>query len=246
MPLQYGVIGFSLEHSFSPQYFAEKFIREEIDASYEAYELEKLSEFPSFLKDKPLLSGLNVTIPYKQEILPYLDRLDDMAASIGAVNCIDIKGGQLIGYNTDAAGFEKSLVPLLQSHHTKALVLGTGGAAMAIKYVLNKLGIDFLSVSRERKEGVLAYTDVDMALIKEYLLVVNTSPLGMSPDIYSLPLLPYEAITGKHLLYDLVYNPEETAFLKSGKAQGATTKNGLEMLHIQAEESWKIWQGKVV
>jgi shikimate dehydrogenase len=241
MPALYGLIGFPLIHSFSPSYFLEKFLREGIDAVYYPFELQKVRDLPYLLRQNRGVRGLNVTIPHKESVIEFLDEVDETAEKIGAVNCIDIRAGKLKGYNTDAIGFEKSLLPLLKPHHTKALVLGTGGSSLAVRYVLDKLSIDIVSVSREKKDGALAYTDVDSNIIHEHTLIVNTTPLGMLPNVKGSPSIPYEALTGEHLLYDLVYNPAETAFLSQGRARGAVTKNGLEMLHIQADESWRIW-----
>jgi len=241
MSVLYGLIGYPLTHSFSPAYFARKFEAEKIEAIYEKFELRTIYGFPALLETHKDLKGLNVTIPYKQEIIPYLHALDDAAKKIGAVNCIDIKDGRLKGYNTDVIGFEKSLLPLLKPLHKKALVLGTGGSALAVKYVLSKLGISFLSVSREQKKHAITYEALNNATIREHLLIINTTPLGMFPDLDGCPDLPYNSLTRDHLLYDLIYNPRETKFLAHGRKQGAATKNGLEMLHLQAAVSWDIW-----
>ena len=237
----FGLIGFPLTHSYSPKYFNEKFYREGINADYRAFELTDILEFPSLLKDHPELKGLNVTIPYKQQVIPFLDGLSDAAMQINAVNCIDIRDGKLIGYNTDVVGFEKSLHPLLQPSHKKALILGTGGASKAVQYVLSKLNIEFLLVSRSKRQGTITYHDLDEEMIRENLLIINTTPLGMSPNTDSCPDIPYDAISKDHLLYDLIYNPEYTEFLNKGKAKGATIKSGEEMWHLQAEASWEIW-----
>jgi len=240
MAARYGLIGYPLQHSFSPAYFAAKFEKEGIDAVYTAYPLDGISKFPQLLHENPLL-GLNVTIPYKQAVIAYLDELDAAAKAIGAVNCIDIRDGVSKGYNTDVKGFKDSLVPLLQSHHTKALVLGTGGASLAVRYVLDELGIVYTSVSRDKKEGVVCYEELTGDMVSGHKLIVNTTPLGMGSYMDEHPAIQYEAIGQEHLLYDLIYNPEETIFLQKGKAQGAAIKNGLEMLHLQAEASWDIW-----
>lgn len=237
---QYGLIGYPLQHSFSPGYFAAKFAKEGIDAGYTAYPLDAISTFPQLLHEHPL-RGLNVTIPYKQAVIPYIDELDTAAKAIGAVNCIDIRSGITKGYNTDVIGFKDSLVPLLQPQHTNALVLGTGGASMAVKYVLDELGIEYLNVSRDKKADVVTYTELSSDTIASYTLIINTTPLGMYPHTDECPGLPYGAIGKQHLLYDLIYNPQETLFLSKGKAQGAAIKNGLEMLHQQAEAAWQIW-----
>jgi len=244
MPSIYGLIGYPLQHSFSPTYFAEKFARLKIDAVYRSFELQSISELPQLIQSHPSLRGLNVTIPYKTAVLPMLDEIDEAVVAIGAVNCIDIRNGRLKGYNTDAIGFERSLIPLLQPRHQKALVLGTGGSSKAVQYVLKKLGIPFLSVSRNPEANTLSYNDLNAAIIQEYLLIINTTPLGMFPNTATAPQIPYHAITARHLLYDLVYNPPETQFLAYGKEAGAIGKNGLEMLHLQAEASWEIWSGK--
>jgi len=241
MLVRYGLIGYPLTHSFSPAYFTAKFQKEGIDAVYETFALPSITDFPSLINAYPDLRGLNVTIPYKQTIIPYLDRLSDTAKEIGAVNCIAIKDGRLTGYNTDATGFEKSLVPLLTPAHKRALVLGTGGSSLAVKYVLNELGIPFLSVSRQQKEDTVLYKALNESIIKDHLLVINTTPLGMFPDTAAFPDIPYRALTEAHLLYELVYNPGETKFLSLGKEHGATIKNGLEMLQLQADASWEIW-----
>jgi shikimate dehydrogenase len=237
----YGLIGYPLTYSFSPAYFKNKFAVQRIDADYQAFALSSITELPALLKAHPNLRGLNVTIPYKEAVIPYLDRLDEMAADIGAVNCISIHDGITKGYNTDAAGFEESLVPLLKSHHTHALVLGTGGASKAVIYALNNLGISHHCVSREKKPGCISYDDVTGNTLNTHKLIINTSPVGVYPDVDKEPALPYEVIGRDHLLYDLIYNPEETKFLSLGKKHGATTKNGFEMLQLQAEASWKIW-----
>lgn len=237
----YGLIGYPLSHSFSPDYFRKKFAREGIDAVYRLFPLASINELPNLLNEHPSISGLNVTIPYKEQVIPFLDDIDDAAKAVGAVNCIKIDNGKLKGYNTDVIGFKQSLTPLLQTHHNKALILGTGGAAKAVAYVLSKLNIGYSLVSRSGKEGSIAYSDITDLTIKEHPLIINTTPLGMHPNADTSPDLPYSAIGQKHLVYDLVYNPEETLFLKGGKAQGATTKNGYEMLVLQAEASWDIW-----
>lgn len=238
---QYGLIGYPLSHSFSKGYFAKKFKEELItDAVYDVFPLETISHFLGLCKQYPNLKGLNVTIPYKEQVIAYLDKLDDEAQTIGAVNTIKFFNGKKIGYNSDCYGFEMSLRPLLQAHHKSALILGTGGASKAVEYVLKKLQIDFQYVSRTRTPSSLLYQDVLLANELPYL-IINTTPLGMYPNVDAAPEIPYSLITDKHLLYDLVYNPDETSFLKNGKFQGAQIKNGLEMLHLQAERSWQIW-----
>lgn len=241
---QFGLIGYPVIQSFSKLYFTEKFTKESIDAVYDLYPLESIGLFPELLRSKHL-SGLNVTIPHKQAVIPYLDELDETAAEIGAVNVIRfIREGEQVrlkGYNTDAIGFEKSIRPLLNSEHQKALILGTGGASKAIDYVLRKLGIETTFVSRTGSKNQLTYEDLNVEILKEYTVVVNCTPLGMFPAIEGFPPIPYEAVGKQHLLYDVVYKPEETVFLAKGKAQGATTMNGLEMLWGQAAAAWEIW-----
>lgn len=240
---QFGLIGYPLTHSFSKHYFTEKFQREGIaEARYDTFPLESIEQFPQLLNRVEGLCGLNVTIPYKKEVLAYLDSLDPAAAAIGAVNCIRITDGKLIGFNTDAIGFEQSLIPLLKPHHQQALILGTGGASFAVKYVLEKLGIAFSFVSRTATiDGMFSYADLGESEMNRYTLIVNTTPVGMSPHTEEAPDIPYTFLGGQHLLYDLIYNPERTQFLKFGERQGSQIKNGLEMLHLQAEGSWSIW-----
>ncbi|MGN6477355.1 MAG: shikimate dehydrogenase family protein [Flavipsychrobacter sp.] len=241
MHKEYGIIGFPLTHSFSPAYFADKFARAGIDAAYHAYPLETIDMFPAFIDRHPGITGLNVTIPHKQSIIKYLDELHTDAQEIGAVNCIDIRDGKRTGYNTDVIGFERSLQPLLRSHHVRALVLGTGGSSLAIRQALVKLGISYQKVSRIASYDTISYEQITPEVIEEHTLIINTTPLGMYPHVDSYPDLPYESMTGKHLLYDLIYNPEETKFLAKGKQYGAAVKNGYEMLILQAEASWEIW-----
>jgi len=239
---QFGLIGFPLSHSFSKGYFANHFLTENIlDAHYENYPIESIDLFTDLWKNNPALQGLNVTIPYKKLVIPFLQHSSSVVLSIQACNCIRLHEGVLYGYNTDVIGFEQSLSPYLQSHHQKALILGTGGAAAAVEYVLKKLGIGYQKVSRTASEGCITYASLTPELIATHTLLIHTSPVGMFPNIYEAPNLPYEAITTKHHLYDLVYNPAVTKFLELGAAQGATIQNGLEMLHIQADASWEIW-----
>jgi shikimate dehydrogenase len=238
----YGIIGYPLLQTFSPGYFNKKFEALGISASYHKFPLAHIQELKALLIQHPELKGLNVTIPYKQEVMIFLDQLDDAAEKIGAVNTIAIRSGQLKGYNTDAIGFMNSLKPLLQPHHTKALILGTGGASKAVAYTLAKLEIDFQYVSRNKKEGQLSYKDMDEQLMQEHTLIINTTPLGMVPRENEYPDIPYQLLTPHHLLYDLIYFPEETIFLQKGKEQGAQIKNGYEMLIGQAEAAWAIWQ----
>ncbi|MVN20203.1 shikimate dehydrogenase family protein [Mucilaginibacter arboris] len=262
---KFGLIGYPLTHSFSKKYFTEKFAREDIeDNSYELFELENLSNFPEFIKANPDLCGLNVTIPHKIGAVFYMNWMDDEAKKVEAINCIKIitesaieaafsgevgfvgQDFRLEGYNTDIYGFEHSLKPLLKSQHNKALVLGNGGASRAVRYVLKKLRIPFQVVSRRPKGNHLLYQNVTPELIKTSKLIINTTPLGTAPDLTAFPPIPYGNITDQHLLYDLIYNPEKTVFLQKGEAQGATIKNGYEMLVLQAEKSWEIWNKKAI
>lgn len=242
----FGLIGYPLSHSFSKGYFAEKFQKENIESCrYDNYPIDDISLLPEIIKNNPDLIGLNVTIPYKEKVLTFLDTISDEAAEIGAVNTIKIKrsGDKIIlsGYNTDVYGFGGSLKPLLKSHHTSALILGTGGASKAVKFTFNKFGIDFLQISRNRSEMTLAYEDLTQDIIEKHKIIVNTTPLGTFPKIDEYPPLPYQYLNSQHLLYDLVYNPAVTAFLNHGSAHNCQIKNGLEMLHLQAEKSWEIW-----
>jgi shikimate dehydrogenase len=243
----YGLIGKSLIHSFSPGYFQAKFEKEKIsNCDYKLFQLNSINEFQSFIENNPDLAGLNVTIPYKQSIIKYLDRVDFHAERIGAVNTIKIDtiGGKrvLTGFNTDFLGFTDSLKPLIHDLNKNALILGTGGSSAAIAYALQKLNINYLFVSRNPKNSnEIDYKELNEDVITSHNLIINTTPLGMFPDISGKPEIPYQYITSNHILFDLVYNPEETMFLKIGQKQGAKTKNGFEMLGIQAEYSWKIW-----
>ena len=262
---QYGLIGYPLTHSFSKKFFTEKFENENIeDHAYDLYEIKNLSDFPELLRAIPKLCGLNVTVPHKIGVMYYLDWVHPDAKEVDAVNCIritaespiaavfagevGIKGHEfrLEGYNTDVYGFEESLKPLLKAHHTQALVLGTGGASRAVKYVLNKLNIYTQFVSREADTDRIRYEDLTPEIISKYKLIINTTPLGMAPNTDKCPDIPYEALTNEHLLYDLIYNPAETLFLQKGREQGAATKNGYDMLLLQAEKSWEIWNSKEV
>lgn len=243
---KFGLIGYPLSHSFSKKFFTEKFRHEQIEGcAYELYPIADIGLFPKLISEDRELCGINVTIPYKVQVLPYLNEMDEASKEIGAVNCISIvrneSGQWLKGYNTDAYGFEESLKPLLEVHHRKALVFGDGGAAKAIKYVLNKLGIAFLVVTRKASASSILYNEVDEAMLREYTVLINTTPLGMSPDTDTYPDIPYGALNENHVAYDLVYNPEETLFLKQVKEKGGKIKNGLEMLHLQAIRSWEIW-----
>ncbi len=239
---QFGLIGYPLSHSFSKKYFTEKFAAENISGcNYELYAIESIDLLPSLLQNVQGLEGLNVTIPYKESVLPYLHDQSAAVQEIGACNCICIRNGKLTGFNTDVVGFRQSIEPLLKTHHRNALVLGTGGAAKAVVWVLKQLGITYSYVSRKKAEGILSYEEITAAVLKNYPLVINTTPLGMQPNVLGKPSLPYECVTEDFLFYDLVYNPAKTAFLEAAEKQGATIKNGADMLVIQAEESWKIW-----
>jgi shikimate dehydrogenase len=237
---QYGLIGFPLKNSFSANYFNQKFTAEGIDAHYQNFSIDTIEEFPSIIAQQPNLCGLNVTIPYKQQVIQFLDKLDDTAAKIGAVNTIKFEHNKLVGYNTDAYGFEKSMLPLLKVWHQNALVLGTGGASKAVLYVLKRLGIKFTQVSRNPDAGLL-YEELDKGLIRSHQIIINCTPLGMFPNVETAPAIPYEYITNLHLAYDLIYLPNETLFLNQCKQQGAVTQNGLGMLQYQAQKAWEIW-----
>lgn len=243
---KYGLIGYPLGHSFSRSYFNEKFENEGIDAQYFNFEIPNIAELPQILAEHPELKGLNVTIPYKEQIIPFLDELDKDALAIGAVNVVKViplKGGdyKLIGYNSDAIGFSQSIEPLLEPHHKKALVLGTGGASKAITFGLKKLGLEYLLVSRRAYPNAITYNEITPEIMEEYSVIVNCTPVGMYPHTEQCPNIPYELLTPNHLLYDLIYNPDNTLFIRKGKAMGAITKNGLEMLLLQAFVAWDIW-----
>ena len=241
-----GLIGYPLTHSFSVDYFAKKIAREKIrDYEYLNFPIDDISKFPVLLDEQPYLIGLNVTIPYKEKIIPYLDELDPTAAKIGAVNTVKIirdNGNKhLSGYNTDAYGFYYSLEPLLQKKHKAAMILGTGGASKAVAYVFNQLNIDYIFVSRTPSKSQISYHEICLPIISKHLIIVNTSPLGTYPDTDTYPDIPYDLLTSDHILYDLVYNPPDTAFLRFGRQKGATCLNGQRMLELQAERSWDIW-----
>ena len=238
----YGLIGRELGHSWSQQYFSEIFRNEGIqNVDYRLFPLKEISELPSLLSKNPDICGLNVTIPYKETVLPYLDQIDPVAEKIGAVNTIKIQDGKLTGYNTDIAGIRGSLAPLLAGRMERAIVLGTGGAAKAVCHVLEEIGIEQLIVSRQNGNGDRTYKDLSEEDIRSHELIINCTPLGMHPNIKGLPPIPYNAIGEQHILFDLVYNPEETIFMKKGLEHGALVENGIDMLKLQAEESWKIW-----
>lgn len=235
---QYGLIGYPLSHSFSPKYFNQKFAAEKIDALYISYPIASIKEIENLINQN--LSGINVTIPYKSAVIPFLNKINKAAKEIDAVNCVKIVEGKLYGFNTDQFGFAESLKPLLRKDMNSALVLGTGGSSKAVCYALRQLAINYKLVSASGK-GDLAYEEITEEIMKSHLLVINTTPLGMHPKTEECPSIPYQFLNELHVLYDLIYNPTETLFLQKGKQQNAVVKNGLEMLHLQAEKSWEIW-----
>lgn len=245
---KYGLIGYPLGHSFSKSYFNEKFENEGINAEYINFEIPTLDSLPEILASNPELKGLNVTIPYKENVISYLDSISPEARAIGAVNVIrvDHKGNDtyLKGFNSDVIGFTKSIEPLLERFHKKALILGTGGASKAVNFGLKSLGLETVFVSRFERPGTIQYSQITPDIIQEYNVIVNCTPCGMYPHIDECPQLPYEAMTSKNILYDLLYNPDETLFMKKGAQHGATVKNGLEMLLLQAFASWEFWHNK--
>lgn len=238
----FGLIGKNISYSFSRGYFSNKFEKLGMpEHSYENFDLNDIFEFKALLAQKPELLGLNVTIPYKETIIPYLTALHPTAVAIGAVNTIKIEKNRLTGYNTDAYGFQKSIEPFLKEHHNKALILGTGGASKAVAFVLKELKIDFAFVSRTGKNDGYTYGQLNKKIMESHTLIINCSPVGTFPNIEDNPEIPYEFINAKHLLFDLIYNPEKTAFLALGEQQGATVLNGFRMLELQAEKAWEIW-----
>lgn len=238
----YGLIGKTLKHSFSKNYFTKKFAAEGLtDYAYENFELPDIAHIQNILTTHPNIQGLNVTIPYKEAVLPHLHQQNDIVQNIHACNCIKVVNGKLHGYNTDVIGFKQSLLQHLQPHHTRALILGTGGAAKAVQYALTQLSIEYKIVSRQGKENVITYNAIDQTLLQQYTLIINTTPVGMYPHMEEAPPLPYQYITPQHFLFDLIYNPPITQFLQLGKDKGATICNGQDMLVLQAEESWRIW-----
>ena len=245
---KYGLIGYPLGHSFSISYFNEKFANEGIDAKYINFDIPDIKDLTEILDSNPELKGLNVTIPYKQQVLGYLDYISPEARSIGAVNVIRVvhKGKKVFlrGYNSDVIGFTKSIEPLLEPSHKKALILGTGGASKAINYGLKSLGLETLFVSRYERPNTIQYQSITPEMVHEYQVIVNCTPVGMYPHADECPELPYDAMDSHNLLYDLIYNPDETLFIKKGIEHGATVKNGLEMLLLQAFASWEFWNGK--
>ena len=251
---QFGLIGYPLSHSFSQKFFTEKFLQENIvHAQYDNFPITSIQSFAALWTEHPNLEGLNVTIPYKKEVIPFLQHSSPVVQAIKACNCIHKFNNELYGYNTDVIGFEKSLLPFLKPHHTHALILGTGGASAAVQWVLQKLNIQYQVVSRKANtlegntemKANLSYEQLNKSIIEAHSLIINTSPLGMFPNVNEAPNIAYDSISAKHHLYDLVYNPTETLFMQNGLAKGATVQNGLAMLHIQAEESWAIWNAKM-
>lgn len=243
---QYGLIGYPLRHSFSMNFFNDKFKSENINAKYINFEISTIDELKNILEDNPNLKGLNVTIPYKEQVIPYLNQLHKNAQQIGAVNVIKIEKKKLIGFNSDIIGFKNSIRTLLQPYHKLVLVLGTGGSAKAIFFSLRQLGLTPVYVSRLKKSAhILTYEELTPDIIKSHTIIINCTPIGMYPHINESPKIPYELLTKKHLLYDLLYNPDETLFMKLGRARNAIVKNGLEMLLLQAIASWDFWQARI-
>jgi shikimate dehydrogenase len=240
---RFGLLGRNISYSFSKGYFTEKFSNGNFAGySYENFDIPEIANFPEIIKNHTSINGLNVTIPYKETVIPFLDKLSKNAKQIGAVNTIKFtKKGKLKGYNTDYYGFQKSLEPLLQSHHKNALILGTGGASKGVAFALDQLGIGYTFVSRGAKKNAIDYNKIDATTFDDYQIIINASPVGTSPNIDLFPLIPYEFFTDKHIAYDLIYNPAQTQFLKKAAAHGAQTKNGLDMLIFQAEKAWEIW-----
>ena len=240
---KFGLIGKNISYSFSKTYFANKFEKEGIqNTSYENFDLQTIEEFPEIFTNNPEISGLNVTIPYKEEVIPFLTKLNRKAKAIGAVNTIKItKKGNLKGYNTDCYGFKNAIKSFLETHHKTALILGTGGASKAIAFTLKEMNIAYKYVSRSKTPDNFTYDELDASIIKKYHIIINCSPVGTHPNIDECPRIPYKALTNQHLLFDLIYNPSETLFLKQGKQHGAKTCNGLKMLELQAEKAWEIW-----
>lgn len=238
----YGIIGYPLEHSFSQKYFTDKFNRDGLDCIYKVFAIKDIAQLSLIIAADGDLKGLNVTIPHKQSVLEFLDDASHLPKTLNACNCIKVIDGKLVGYNTDVIGFERSLIPLLKHHHEHALILGHGGAAQAVKFVLDKLNIPYSIVGRHLyKDTSMTYGDLTRDIIQQHKLIINTTPLGTFPDVKSFPNIPYKYLTKEHLLYDLVYNPEKTEFLRNGEERKAEIKNGYEMLVLQAEEAWKIW-----
>jgi shikimate dehydrogenase len=239
----YGLLGRNIGYSFSKGYFTDKFTSGNFSGcTYENFDIQEIAAFKQITQDRTDLKGLNVTIPYKEAVIPFLDKLSKKAAKIGAVNTIKVtKKGKLKGYNTDYYGFKRTLEPLLQSHHKNALILGTGGASKGVAFALDELGVSYTFISRETKENAMAYKHIDATTFNNYQIIINASPVGTSPNVDAFPLLPYDYFTEKHIAFDLIYNPAETQFLKKAREKGAQIKNGLDMLIFQAEKAWEIW-----
>ncbi|WP_273566465.1 shikimate dehydrogenase family protein [Maribacter halichondriae] len=239
---RFGLIGRNISYSFSQGYFTKKFEKLCLEGhSYENFDLKDIEEFPELINNENNLKGLNVTIPYKEAIIPYLDILGTKAKKIGAVNTIKFTKKGLKGYNTDIYGFKKSITPFLKKHHTRALILGTGGASKAVAFVFDEIGMGYTFVSRNAHNGQISYGDLDEKMLEDFTVLVNCTPLGTHPNIDDRPNIPYGYLSEKHLLFDLIYNPIKSAFLKEGEKQGATICNGLRMLELQAEKAWRIW-----
>lgn len=241
----YGLLGRNISYSFSRGYFSEKFERENIkDSFYTNFDIPEITEFKQLINNNSNLKGMNVTIPYKEVVIPFLDELNETAAAIGAVNTIQFKDGKLIGHNTDYYGFQKSIEPFINPKiHHKALILGTGGASKAVLYVMQLLGIKATLVSRTPQAGQLMYSALSKEIMNNYQIIINTTPLGTFPKVDDKPNIPYEYLGAQHLLFDLIYNPSETSFLSEGKKRGTTIANGQRMLQLQAEKAWEIWNG---
>ncbi|HAM97653.1 MAG TPA: shikimate dehydrogenase [Marinilabiliales bacterium] len=244
----FGLVGYPLTQSFSQKYFTEKFEKEKINARYLNFEIESIGEFPEIIEDTEGIVGLNVTIPYKEKIISFIQELDLVAREAGAVNLIKVLEKRnkpyLVGSNSDVYGFQQSINPMLKPHHTHALILGTGGASKAVRYVFKELGIDFKMVSRKPRTGWLTYSDLTPEIISKAPLIINTTPLGMFPNVEGFPNIPFEGMDDRHLIYDLIYNPSETVLMQKAKAAGATVMNGHNMLILQAEKSWEFWNHK--
>jgi len=237
---KFGLVGRNISYSFSKTYFTQKFKTLHLhDCEYSNFDMQTIKEFTEVIAKG--VKGLNITIPYKEQVIRFLDEIDKEALEIGAVNTIKISNNKLKGFNTDVYGFEESLKPLLQKHHTKALILGTGGASKAVAFVLRKLSIDYLMISRNPIKGQISYQDITKSILKKYTVIINCTPLGTYPKVTTCPDIPYIDITDKHLLYDLIYNPLKSKFLSKGEERGASISNGLKMLELQAEKSWEIW-----
>jgi len=238
----FGLLGYPLSHSFSQKYFTDKFLASGItDCVYENFSVQEITTFKTILANQPALEGFNITIPYKREVLAFLDSETDSVQKMGACNCVKITHGKLVGYNTDIVGFKHSVLPFLKPYHQKAIILGTGGASSAVEYVLNELSIPYQFVSRVATATAISYESLGAEMLASHKLIINATPLGMYPNVQDCPAIPYELLTPEHHLFDLIYNPTETKFLADGKRMGASIQNGLEMLVLQAEESWRIW-----